>query len=127
VPLFGGRRAVWVKAGGRNFAPAVETLLAATSPDCRVVIEAGDLRRSAPLRTLCERARNAAALPCYEDSQRDLDRLIDAEMRDAGLRSRRTRAPRCSRSWAATGWLHAVSSTSSRSMRAARRGSSSTT
>src|SRR5574341_723128 len=24
VPLFGGRRAVWVKAGTRNFAPAVE-------------------------------------------------------------------------------------------------------
>ena len=24
VPLFGGRRAVWVKAGGRNFAAAVE-------------------------------------------------------------------------------------------------------
>jgi len=23
IPLFGGRRAVWVKAGGRNFAPAV--------------------------------------------------------------------------------------------------------
>src|SRR3954447_21985734 len=24
IPLFGGRRAVWVKAGGRNIAPAVE-------------------------------------------------------------------------------------------------------
>jgi len=85
VPLFGGRRAVWVKAGARNFAPAVEALLAATSPDCRVVIEAGDLRRTAPLRALCERARNAAALPCYEDGQKDLERLIDTEMREAGL------------------------------------------
>src|SRR6516162_7709660 len=28
VPLFGGRRAVWVKAGGRNLAAAVEALLA---------------------------------------------------------------------------------------------------
>src|SRR6202045_1953782 len=26
IPLFGGRRAVWVRAGGRNFAPAVEAL-----------------------------------------------------------------------------------------------------
>src|SRR6266508_5837180 len=85
IPLFGGRRAVWVKAGARNFAPAVEALLAATSPDCRVVIEAGDLRRTAPLRALCERARNAAALPCYEDGQKDLERLIDTEMREAGL------------------------------------------
>src|SRR5262249_55643740 len=29
IPLFGGRRAVWVKAGARNFAPAVEALVAA--------------------------------------------------------------------------------------------------
>src|SRR5262245_8396375 len=85
VPLFGGRRAVWVKAGSRNLAPAVEALLTATSPDCRVVIEAGDLRRNAPLRALCERAKNAAALPCYEDDQKGLSRLIDAEMREASL------------------------------------------
>jgi len=85
IPLFGGRRAVWVKGGSRNFAPAVEALIGAASPDCRVVIEAGDLRRSAPLRALCERAKNAVALPCYADSERDLVRLIDTEMREAGL------------------------------------------
>src|SRR5215475_14988633 len=49
IPLFGGRRAVWVKAGARNFAPAVEALVATPAPDCRVVIEAGDLKRSSPL------------------------------------------------------------------------------
>jgi DNA polymerase III subunit delta len=85
IPLFGGRRAVWVKAGSRNFAPAVEALLAATAPDCRVVIEAGELRKNAPLRALCERAKNAAALPCYLDDEKELPRLIDAEMREAGL------------------------------------------
>jgi DNA polymerase III subunit delta len=85
IPLFGGRRAVWVKAGSRNIAPAVEALLALPASECRVVIEAGDLRRSAPLRTLCERAKNAVALPCYPDSERDLARLIDNEMRAAGL------------------------------------------
>ena len=85
IPLFGGRRAVWVKAAGRNIAPAVEALLALPISDCRVVIEAGDLRRNAPLRMLCERAKNAAALPCYADSERDRARLIDEEMRAAGL------------------------------------------
>src|SRR4029077_17272955 len=85
IPLFGGRRAVWVKAGARNFASAVEALIAAPAPDCRVVVEAGDLKRNAPLRAICERARNAVALPCYADSERDLVRLIDDEMRDAGL------------------------------------------
>src|SRR5437868_7995534 len=75
IPLFGGRRAVWVKAGGRNFAPAVESLLAAASPECRVVIEAGELRKNAPLRVLCERAKNAAALPCYIDDDKALAAL----------------------------------------------------
>ena len=85
IPLFGGRRAVWVKAGSRNFMAAVEALLAAPSPDCRVVIEAGDLKRNAPLRAACERASCAVALPCYADAERDIERLIDEEMREAGL------------------------------------------
>jgi DNA polymerase-3 subunit delta len=85
IPLFGGRRAVWVKAGSRNFVPAVEALVAAPAPDCRVVIEAGDLKRNAPLRALCERAACAVALPCYADGERDIERLIDEEMREAGL------------------------------------------
>src|SRR5262249_13589814 len=55
VPLFGGRRAVWIKAGARNFASALEALVAAPPPNCRIVIEAGDLKRNAPLRAVCER------------------------------------------------------------------------
>ncbi|HEY1543831.1 MAG TPA: DNA polymerase III subunit delta [Xanthobacteraceae bacterium] len=87
IPLFGGRRAVWVKGGGRNFVEAVATLLAAPpAADCRVVIEAGDLKRNAPLRTLIEKSPVAAALPCYTDGERDLVRLIDDEMRAAGLK-----------------------------------------
>jgi DNA polymerase-3 subunit delta len=86
IPLFGGRRAVLVKAGGRNFTAAVERLLASPpGADCRIIIEAGDLKRGAPLRALCERAPKAAALPCYADSVRDLDRLIDEEMRGAAM------------------------------------------
>lgn len=85
VPLFGGKRAVWVKAGSRNFAPAVETLLAAPPTECRVVIEAGDLRRNAPLRTMCEKSKAAAAIPCYADNARDVGKLIDEELRGAKL------------------------------------------
>lgn len=84
IPLFGGRRAVWVKAGARSIVPAVEALLAAPC-DCRVVIEAGDLRKNAPLRIAIEGAKNAAAICCYVDTEKDLTRLIDEEMRAAGL------------------------------------------
>jgi DNA polymerase-3 subunit delta len=85
VPLFGGRRAVLVKAGTRNIASAVETVIASPSSECRVIIEAGNLSKSAPLRSLCEKAKVAAALPCYADSERALSQLIDEEMREADL------------------------------------------
>jgi DNA polymerase III subunit delta len=86
IPLFGGRRAVWVKAGARNYAGAVEALIAAPpGTDCRVVIEAGDLKKTAPVRALCEKSPAAAVLACYADTDRDLARLIDEEMRAAGL------------------------------------------
>ena len=63
IPLFGGRRAIWVRAGGRNFGPAVEALIASPSPDCRVVIEAGDLRRTAPLRSFANVPRLRSRCP----------------------------------------------------------------
>ncbi len=85
MPLFGGRRAVWVKAGSRNFAAAVEAVVASPPTDCRIVIEAGDLRRTAPVRAICEKAKCAAVLPCYADTERDLIRLVDDEMREARL------------------------------------------
>jgi DNA polymerase-3 subunit delta len=85
IPLFGGKRAIWVKAGGRNIAPAVEALLTSPLTDCRVVIEAGDLKRSAPLRNVCERAKTAVAIPCYVDGEREISRLIDEEMQAAAL------------------------------------------
>jgi DNA polymerase-3 subunit delta len=85
VPLFGGRRAVLVKAGNRNIAAAVEPVIAQPSGECRIIIEAGDLKKTSPLRALCEKAKVAAALPCYADSERDLARLIDDELRAAGL------------------------------------------
>jgi DNA polymerase-3 subunit delta len=86
VPLFGGRRAVWVKAGSRSMAPAVDMLIASPpAKDCLVVIEAGDLARTAPLRAMCEKAKEVAAIPCYADEARDLGRVIDSELQQSGL------------------------------------------
>ena len=85
IPMFGGRRAIRVKTGNRDITKAVEALAAAPPRDCRVVIEAGDLRRNAALRVMCERAKSVAAIACYADNERDLGRLIDDEMRETGL------------------------------------------
>jgi DNA polymerase-3 subunit delta len=86
VPLFGGRRAIRVRAGSRNFASGVDTLAETSLKDCRIVIEAGDLRPESPLRKICERAKTAVAIGCYPDGERDLAKLIDDELRLANLR-----------------------------------------
>jgi DNA polymerase-3 subunit delta len=82
IGLFGGRRLVHVRAGSRGFQ---ESLLADPPQDTLVVIEAGDLRKTAPLRKLTESSPAAAAIPCYADSARDLTRLIERAARDAGV------------------------------------------
>ena len=86
VPLFGGRRAIRVRAGSRSFASGVDTLADSAVKDCRIVIEAGELRPESPLRKACERAKTAVAIACYPDGERDLARLIDEELRTSNLR-----------------------------------------
>jgi DNA polymerase-3 subunit delta len=86
IPMFGGRRAIWVRAGARNFVAAVEGLISGGQlRECRVVIEAGDLRKTAPLRALGERNASVTAIACYADTGRDIDRLIEEEIRGSGL------------------------------------------
>jgi DNA polymerase-3 subunit delta len=85
VGLFGGRRAIWVRATAKNLAPALEPLLAAPLQDTVIVLEAGDLGRTAPLRTLCEKSPRALALPCYPDEGRNLGEVVDETLREAGL------------------------------------------
>ena len=86
IPLFGGRRAIRVRAGSRSFASGVDALADSPLKDCRVVIEAGELRPESPLRKACERAKTAVAIGCYPDTERDLARLIDDELRVSNLR-----------------------------------------
>jgi DNA polymerase III subunit delta len=80
IPLFGGRRAIAVNAQAKSFVAALEPLLAAPPGDCTIVIEAGALKRDAPLRRLCEASPCAAALECNPDSANELGELIDAEL-----------------------------------------------
>jgi DNA polymerase-3 subunit delta len=84
IGLFGGRRAIRVSVTSRPLLAAVEPLLATPSQDAIVIVEAGDLQRNNPLRTACERARSALAVPCYGDAARDLGTIVDEMMRAGG-------------------------------------------
>lgn len=86
IPLFGGRRIVWVKdASGKNLVPAVEPVLKLDDLQTFVILEAGDIKKGAGLRKLIEPSKRAFAIPCYADNDRGIDQLIDEETREAGL------------------------------------------
>lgn len=86
ISMFGNGRLIRVSGQTRkNLAGAVKIVLDRIPVDCRIIIEAGDLKRDAPLRRLVEKAAGAVAIPCYGDGPRDLDRLIGAVLADSGL------------------------------------------
>ena len=86
IGMFGGaRRAIRVDVGGKSVIPALEPLLKAPPPDCIIILEAGPLKRDAPLRRLVEADPLGVSIECNLDSFKDVLRLIDDEVRAAGL------------------------------------------
>ena len=87
VPMFSERRLLWVRnaSGQKSLADEVKALLAEPPGDAIVLLEAGDLKKGAPLRTVVEAADRAMALPCYADNDRDIEAVIDDELRQAGM------------------------------------------
>jgi DNA polymerase-3 subunit delta len=85
IGLFGARRLVHVRAGARNFNESLQPLLDDPPQQSTIVIEAGDLRKGAPLRSLLESSPVAAVIACYADGERELLRLVERTLADAGL------------------------------------------
>ena len=85
VSMFGGSRAIWIDAQGRDLLPALEPLFARPPSECAVVIKAPQLKRGHALRSAFEKASNAASIECYSDDPKALGLLIDSAIRNAGL------------------------------------------
>ncbi|MEM1038173.1 MAG: DNA polymerase III subunit delta [Pseudomonadota bacterium] len=86
VSMFGGDRLIWIRGSTqKNLAIALQPVLDVPPVDTTVLLEAGDLKKSAPLRTRIEKSPNSIALPCYQDQGRALDTIIDQECKSAGL------------------------------------------
>ena len=80
--LLGGRRLVRLRlAGERGPAEALALealkrhLAGELNPACFLIIEAGALRKSDPLRSLTEKSPQATAIACYPEETRDLAQL----------------------------------------------------
>lgn len=85
ISMMGGRRVVRVRGAGNGLAELFEDFLEDHAGDALVVVEAGDLAKSAALRKLFEADKTAAAIACYPDSARDLPDVIRDALRAEGF------------------------------------------
>lgn len=85
ISMLGGRRVVRVRGAGNSLAKLFEAFLAEPRGDALVVVEGGDLAKGAALRKVFEEADNAAAIPCYPDTARDLPDVVREALKAEGL------------------------------------------
>ncbi len=83
--IFGGSRAIWIDAQGRDLLAALAPLFENPPKDCTIVVKAGQLKKGTALRSAFEKMANGASIECYADDPKELGSLIDAALREGGL------------------------------------------
>jgi DNA polymerase-3 subunit delta len=86
IALTGGRRVVRMRDATDAIAKQVEQFLADSPGDALVILQAGELTPRSALRKTCEEAPNAAAIPCYADDARSLERVINETLAAENIR-----------------------------------------
>jgi DNA polymerase III subunit delta len=85
LPMFGGKKVVWVKAGQHLSLDQLGELFSGGAPASHVIIEAGNLKKDAKIRVFFEKHSALAAIPCYGDEAGDMAKLIQKELSDTGI------------------------------------------
>jgi len=85
ISMLGGRRVIRVRSGGNALAKLFESFLDEPVGDALVVVEGGDLAKTAALRKIFEEADNAAAIQCYGDSDQSLGNVVRDALKAEGL------------------------------------------
>ncbi len=85
IAFDGGRRVIRVRHAGNSVATALDAFLGNPGNDAVVLVQGGDLNPRSALRQLFERAKNAAAAPCYADDDQTIGRLLDDTARSHRL------------------------------------------
>jgi DNA polymerase III subunit delta len=85
ISMMGGARLIRVENAGDKITPILKDYLKSPSMENLVLLEAGELGKNSSLRLLCEKAGNAAAMPCYVDDERATSTLIRAMATENGF------------------------------------------
>ena len=86
ISMFGGKRVIWIDAGGRDFAALIAPVMESLPDGTSLLVEADNLKKGAPLRLLFETRPDAAAIECYAPPPASLGQMLDAEAAKAGVR-----------------------------------------
>lgn len=85
LAMGGGGRAIWIANAGAGLAALLPKTNLSMAGANRIVAEAGNLAKSAKLRTIFEASEEAGVIPCYEDNVGDLNELVDAVAEELGI------------------------------------------
>lgn len=84
LSMMGGSRLIFIKDGSDKLSPLLKEYLEEPSEHNLIVIECGELGPRSNLRTLAEKNKSAAALPCYLDDERDISNLVRETLKEKG-------------------------------------------
>lgn len=83
ISMMGGDRLIRVDNGADKITTILKEYLMNPSMSALVIVHAGELSTKSSLRKLGESSKNAVAIPCYVEDERDLSRFIGDTLRAA--------------------------------------------
>lgn len=86
MSMFGGAKAIWIKAADQAFLKAVLPMLEGKISGNFIVAEAGVLSKSSPLRTAFEKSAHAYVVPLYEADASEIIGLVEQLLAKDNLR-----------------------------------------
>ena len=87
LSLTGEDRVIWVRDASDSTTEALRFIEASDIAAWPVIVEAGELTPRSSLRKLLEGGKNSAAIACYADEGRGLERVIAETLATEGLRA----------------------------------------
>jgi DNA polymerase-3 subunit delta len=84
ISMMGGAKLIRVERAADKISSVFKDYLENPSEQNLVIVEAGDLSPRSSLRQLFEKSKNAAALPCYVEDERDVSNFVRKMLADEG-------------------------------------------